>query len=48
MCYMKQNTINKLDELMVITMEECGEMIEDHLKGIRCKTMIMTTNRRSW
>ena len=37
----KQNTINKkLDyetELLVITMEECGEMIEACSKAIRCE-----------
>ena len=37
----KQNTINKkLDyetELLVITMEECGEMIEACSKAVRCE-----------
>mgnify|MGYP003110021144 CR=1 FL=1 len=37
----KQSTINKkLDyetELLVITMEECGEMIEACSKAIRCE-----------
>ena len=38
---MKENSINKkLDyetELLVITMEECGEMIEACSKAIRCE-----------
>ena len=40
----KQNTINKkLDyetELLVITMEECGEMIEACSKAIRCEDYV--------
>ena len=30
------NELNKLNELMVITMEECGELIQACSKAIRC------------
>jgi len=33
---MSKNKLNKLNELMVITMEECGELIQACSKSIRC------------
>ena len=33
---MSKNKLNKLNELMVITMEECGELIQACSKAIRC------------
>ena len=35
---MSKNKLNKLNELMVITMEECGELIQACSKAIRCDT----------
>ena len=33
---MSKNKLTKLSELMVITMEECGELIQACSKAIRC------------
>jgi len=33
---MSKNNLTKLSELMVITMEECGELIQACSKAIRC------------
>jgi len=32
-----KHDLSKLDELMVITMEECGELIQECSKAIRCQ-----------
>ena len=32
-----EHNLSKLDELMVITMEECGELIQECSKAIRCQ-----------
>ena len=32
-----KNIVDKLQELMTITMEECGELIQECSKAIRCK-----------
>ena len=34
---MSKNKLTKLSELMVITMEECGELIQACSKAIRCQ-----------
>ena len=34
---MEKNNLSDLQELMVITMEECGELIEACSKAIRCE-----------
>ena len=33
---MEKNNLSDLQELMVITMEECGELIQECSKSIRC------------
>jgi|TARA_R110000823_G_scaffold278047_1_gene396530 NTP pyrophosphatase (non-canonical NTP hydrolase) len=37
------NKLTKLNELMVITMEECGELIQACSKSIRCDDYINTS-----
>ena len=32
-----KHDLSKLDELMVITMEECGELIQECSKAVRCQ-----------
>ena len=51
-----KHDLSKLDELMVITMEECGELIQECSKAIRCqefdkdslKEELNTANRKLW